>query len=90
MAKILITPEEMDAASKLFKEGANESQQLASKLNSKMQSMHGMWEGMTQQKFFERYETDKKNMDTYIKMLQSVSEELDKISARFRQADQQG
>ncbi|ANS75337.1 type VII secretion protein EsxA [Paenibacillus yonginensis] len=89
MARILITPEEMDNVAKQFSSAADQSRDMASKLNSTIQSMQGQWEGMTQQKFFQRYETDKKNMDTYINMLKDVSTELNKIAERFRTADQQ-
>ncbi|MDR0268490.1 WXG100 family type VII secretion target [Paenibacillus sp.] len=89
MARILITPEEIDKVSSLFNQGSQQSRELASKLNSAIQSMQGQWDGMTQQRFFQRYETDKKNMETYITMLNEVSQELSKISERFRAADQQ-
>ncbi|BFH60155.1 WXG100 family type VII secretion target [Paenibacillus azoreducens] len=90
MARILITPEEIDKASSLFKTTSQQSRELVNKLNSTIQSMQGQWDGMTQQRFFQRYETDKKNMETYITMLNDVSQELAKIAERFRAADQQG
>ncbi len=90
MARILITPEEIDKVAQQFNTGAQQSQELASKLNSAIQSMQGQWDGMTQQKFFQRYDTDKKNMEIYINMLKEVSADLTKIAARFREADQQG
>ncbi|MDQ0087471.1 WXG100 family type VII secretion target [Paenibacillus anaericanus] len=89
MSRILITPEEMDRISTQFKTGATQSQEISTKLNSAIQAMQGQWDGMTQQRFFQRYETDKKNMQTYIQMLNEVSDELKTISDRFRAADQQ-
>lgn len=90
MSRILITPEELDRIASQFRNGANSSKDLSDRLNSAIQSMQGQWDGMTQQRFFQRYETDKKNMLTYIQMLTDVSTELKNIADRFRQADQQG
>ncbi|MNJ58997.1 hypothetical protein D3C77_546590 [compost metagenome] len=89
MAKILITPEEMDRIAGQFNSAATQSQDISSRLNSAIQGMQGQWEGMTQQKFFQRYEEDKKNMLKYIEMLQAVDTELKEIATRFRTADQQ-
>ncbi|WP_017692347.1 MULTISPECIES: WXG100 family type VII secretion target [Paenibacillus] len=89
MAKIQITPEEMDNAASKFDQGAQESEQLAQQLNSLMQSLQGGWEGMTSQGFYNRYESDKKNMTVYVEMLRAVGTELKSIADRFRQADQQ-
>lgn len=89
MAKILVTPEEMDNVAKQFTSGAQQSQELASKLNSTIQSMQGQWEGMTQNRFFQRFEADKKSMDQYVEMLNAVATELNDIAQRFRLADQQ-
>ncbi|MNC80411.1 hypothetical protein D3C75_1331920 [compost metagenome] len=54
-----------------------------------MESMNSQWEGMTSQNFYERYETDKQNMNTYVQMLEDVAKELESIATRFREADQQ-
>lgn len=89
MARILITPEDMDDASKKFSNAAQESRDLADQLNSLMDSLNSQWEGMTSQNFYERYETDKQNMITYVEMLEAVSTELTTIAQRFRDADQQ-
>jgi len=90
MARILITPEEMDQIAKQFLDGASQSEQLTSKLNSAISSLQSQWDGATQSKFIQRYEVDKKNMQTYIENLKAISEELKTIANRFRQADQQG
>lgn len=89
MAKILITPEEIDNAGSKFDQAAQESEQLAQQLNSLMESMRSQWEGMTSQGFYDRFESDKKNMTVYVEMLRAVGTELKAISTRFRQADQQ-
>jgi WXG100 family type VII secretion target len=89
MAKILVTPEEMDRIAGQFTSGAQQSQEISSRLNSAIQSMQGQWEGMTQNKFFQRYEADKKSMDKYVEMLNDVAKELTEIAKRFRLADQQ-
>ncbi|MEF2969296.1 WXG100 family type VII secretion target [Paenibacillus sp. M1] len=89
MARILITPEEIDNVANLFNTSAQQSEEMKNKLNSTIQSMQGQWEGMTQQKFFNQYEQDKKNMEVYITMLRDVAKELNTIATRFRTADQQ-
>lgn len=89
MARILITPEEIDKVASQFTSSAQQSEEMKNKLNSAIQSMQGQWEGMTQQKFFNQFEQDKKNMDLYITMLREVAKELTAIATRFRNADQQ-
>ncbi|WP_435924034.1 WXG100 family type VII secretion target [Paenibacillus sp. DYY-L-2] len=89
MARILITPEEIDKVASQFTSSAEQSEQMKNKLNSAIQAMQGQWEGMTQQKFFNQFEQDKKNMDLYITMLREVAKELTAIATRFRNADQQ-
>ncbi|OAB38448.1 WXG100 family type VII secretion target [Paenibacillus glacialis] len=89
MAKILVTPEEIDKASKLFRDSFDQSETMVTKLNSTMASMQGQWEGMTQTKFFQQYDQAKREMENYKKMLDAVSIDLAAISKRFRDADLQ-
>ncbi|MBP1903397.1 WXG100 family type VII secretion target [Paenibacillus turicensis] len=89
MAKILITPEEMDRIAGQFTSGAQQSQEISNSLTNAINNMQGQWEGMTQQSFFQRYEEDKKKIEQYIEMLKTVGEDLKKIAERFRMADQQ-
>ncbi|WP_426333429.1 WXG100 family type VII secretion target [Paenibacillus silvae] len=88
MARIKITPEEMDKASNQFRQAQQESEQLTQKLNSLMQSMQPEWEGMQSNAFYVRYQENQKEMKSYIEMLGFVSEELTRIAKRFREADQ--
>ena len=89
MAKILVTPDELDQASNTFTQAQSQSVDLVSRLNSTISNFQGRWEGMTQQKFFQEYEAAKQNMQKYIEMLEEVSKELKTIATRFRQADGQ-
>ncbi|MCK6078282.1 MULTISPECIES: WXG100 family type VII secretion target [Paenibacillus] len=88
MAKIRITPEEMDQASNKFKDAHQQSAQLNQQLNSLMQTMHGEWEGMQSQGFYQRYDQHKKTMESYIEMLDIVSQNLQTIADNFRRADE--
>lgn len=89
MNKILITPEEMDRIANLFKQSGQQSQDIVSKLNTAIQKLEGEWAGATQQAFIQQYGDDKKLMETYIKTLNLVGDNLTKIAQRFREADMQ-
>lgn len=86
--RILITPEEIDGVANQFKRASGEGQNLVSNLNNQINGLQGRWEGMTQQRFFQEFEMAKKNMDEFVKLLESINTQLTQISTRFRQADQ--
>lgn len=90
MARILVTPEEVDDVSTRFKTASEESRELASQLNSSIEGLSGNWEGMTKNRFYTQFQTAKTTMEQYATMLQEISAELTIISQRFRTADQQG
>lgn len=89
MAKILITPEEVDQVSSQFKQSAEQSQQLVDHLKSAVEGMQGQWEGMTQQRFFQEFQEAQTQMRSFVDLLNNVSTELSQIAERFRQVDQQ-
>lgn len=88
MAKIRITPEEMEIASNKFRDAYQQTSQLNQQLNSLMQTMHGEWEGMQSQGFYVQYEQHQKTMGSYIEMLDLVSKNLHTIGENFRLADE--
>ncbi|UHA72075.1 WXG100 family type VII secretion target [Paenibacillus sp. 481] len=88
--RIMITPEEIDGVAGQFKRASSESQSLIGNLNTQINGLHGRWEGMTQQRFFQEFEQAKKNMNEFVTLLESINTQLTQISTRFRQADHQG
>lgn len=89
MARIRITPEQVDGVSREFKNGSAQSQELISRLTSQVESMQSEWEGMTQQRFYQQFSQAKQGMTQFVQLLEQISQELDSISQRFRQVDGQ-
>ncbi|MBB3110995.1 WXG100 family type VII secretion target [Paenibacillus phyllosphaerae] len=88
--RILISPDQMDGVANQFKQGAQQSQDLITRLNAQIEGMQGQWEGMTQQRFFQDFQQAKQTMRTFNETLLRIQTELNTIANRFRQADQQG
>jgi len=87
MAKILITPEEIRKAAGDFKRESQTSQQMVSKLQSTMNAMDAQWEGMTSQKFYNEFRTWSTQMKSFVTMLDTIGNDLNKIATRFAEAD---
>ncbi|MFM1652484.1 WXG100 family type VII secretion target [Brevibacillus sp. B_LB10_24] len=88
MARILITPDQVDAVANEFRQGREQSQQIIDRLNQQVNNMEGQWDGMTKQRFFQEFQEANKQMSNFLQLLESISQELTQIAARFRQADE--
>lgn len=88
MARIKITPEEVEAVAKQVTQTRAQSEQLINTLKGKIESLKGQWEGVSQERFFNEFEAAKKNMTSYLDRLESISKELQQAATKFRQADQ--
>jgi WXG100 family type VII secretion target len=86
--RILITPEQVDAVAKQFRQSREQSQQIIQRLNQQFHSLEGQWEGMTKQKFFQKFQEANKQMANFVHLLDSISQELTQIADRFRTVDQ--
>jgi len=86
--RILITPEQVDQVANQFRQSGEQSQQIVSSLTQAINGMEGQWEGMTKQRFFQEFQEANKQMQAYVQTLNSISQELTAIAAKFRTVDQ--
>ncbi|MDR0266682.1 WXG100 family type VII secretion target [Paenibacillus sp.] len=86
--RILITPEQVDTVANQFKQSGEQSQQLVSSLTQAIQGMEGQWEGMTKQRFFQEFQEANKQMQSFVQILNSISQELTAIAQKFRTVDE--
>ncbi|WP_232699381.1 WXG100 family type VII secretion target [Brevibacillus daliensis] len=89
MARILITPDQVDEVANQFTQGKEQSQEIIQRLNQQINQMEGQWDGMTKQKFFQEFQEANKQMTSFVQLLESISQELRNIATKFRQADAQ-
>lgn len=90
MARIKIAPEQVRQLSGQFKQASQQSQQIFNNLTNVVNQMQGEWEGMTQQRFFQEYETWKTSMTGFVQQLDSIAQQLDGVAARFESMDAGG
>ncbi|MBH8593633.1 WXG100 family type VII secretion target, partial [Paenactinomyces guangxiensis] len=69
MARILITPEEVEQVAQQFKVKREESSQIINALNQQIQGLEGQWDGMTKQRFFQDFQEARKNMENFVHLL---------------------
>ncbi|MGA8941223.1 MAG: WXG100 family type VII secretion target [Thermoactinomyces sp.] len=86
--RIQIDPSQLEAIAKEFQAKRQESEQIIQTLNSRIQSLEGQWQGMTQRRFFTDFQEAKKNMDNFTMLLENIATALNQIAQKFRQADQ--
>ena len=89
MAKILISPEEVDAAGSKFEQASGQSQEIVNSLQSLMGNMQPQWDGMTSERFYQEFESWRGQMNKFVTMLNEIGGELHSIAERFRIADNQ-
>lgn len=88
MSRILINPDEVEGVAKDFKSKREQSQQIITALNQRINSLEGQWDGMTKQRFFQDFQEAKKNMENFTQLLDNISQALSQIATKFRQTDQ--
>ncbi|WP_036647701.1 WXG100 family type VII secretion target [Paenibacillus pini] len=86
--RILITPEQVDQVANQFKQSGEQSQQIVSTLTQAIHGMEGQWEGMTKQRFFQEFQDANKQMQSFVQILNSISQELTAIATKFRSVDE--
>ena len=87
MVRIRVTPEQVRQVSGQFKQASNESQQLVSRLQQAVNGLQGEWEGMTKERFYSDFQQWQTSMRNFVELLNSISQQLDAIAARFEAAD---
>ncbi|WP_028401644.1 WXG100 family type VII secretion target [Ectobacillus panaciterrae] len=88
MARILITPDQLESIARQFRDGINQAQGINSKLQGQIHNLYGEWDGNTKNKFQIQFGEAEKLMKGYTDILQSIETELKNIATKFRQADQ--
>ncbi|MBP2001000.1 WXG100 family type VII secretion target [Paenibacillus shirakamiensis] len=86
--RITISPEQVEQIARQFKQSSEESRQIVLGLTQAVQGMESDWEGVTKQRFIQEFEEADKQMKYFAQILESISEELNSISQRFRSIDQ--
>ncbi|USB31985.1 WXG100 family type VII secretion target [Paenibacillus sp. YPG26] len=86
--RITISPEHVEQIAKQFKMSSEESRQIVSNLTNAVQGMENEWEGVTKQRFIQEFQEADKQMQSFVQILDSISEELLSISRKFRSIDQ--
>jgi WXG100 family type VII secretion target len=87
MVRIKVTPEQVRQVSGEFKRAGGDSQQLVARLQQAVNNLQPDWEGMTQQKFYSDFQQWQTSMRNFVELLNSISQQLDAIAARFEAAD---
>ncbi|UOY91681.1 WXG100 family type VII secretion target [Ectobacillus sp. JY-23] len=88
MARILVTPDQLEGIARQFRDGINQAQGINSKLQGQIHNLYGEWDGNTKNRFQTQFGEAEKLMKGYTEILQSIEMELKNIATRFRQADQ--
>lgn len=89
MVRIRISPEQVRNVANQFRNASQESSDIVNRLNSAMSGIEPEWEGLTKQRFWGEYQAWRNSMTQFIKLLESIGQQLDAIAARFASADQQ-
>jgi WXG100 family type VII secretion target len=90
MSQIRISPDQVRQMSGQFRQASQDSQNILGNLTNAVNNMQGEWEGMTQQRFFQEFEQWKASMSQFTQLLDSVSQQLDALAARFETVDSGG
>lgn len=86
--RIQIDPDQLESIAKEFQAKRQESDQIIQTLDSRIQSLHGQWQGRTSDRFFVDFEEAKQNMKNFTQLLENISTALNQIAQKFRQTDQ--
>ena len=89
MARIVISPERVREVSNQFRTSGQQSQEIINKLDSTLNSLYSEWEGMSEQRFMNDYNSSKVIMQKFTELMERISEELNTIAERFAVADGQ-
>jgi len=88
MARILITPDQVDDVARQFEQAAEESNNMVSRLQSTMGTLDAEWDGVAQQRFYQDWQQWHGDMLRYGELLQNIAQQLHAVAARFRAADE--
>lgn len=85
--RIKITPEQMRSVAGEFKASSVQSQEMVSKLTSRIKGMESEWEGLTREQFYHQFTDWQAKMQQFVGVLDHINQQLVAIAARFEEAD---
>ena len=88
MARIRITPDQVRQVGSQFKQASQQSNEMVGRLQSTMSGMEGEWEGLTKERFYQKFQQWRTSMNQFVELLNGIGQQLDSIAARFEAADQ--
>lgn len=88
MAKILVTPQQLDEIGQQFMSASERNHEMAKKLRGLVDGLQGQWEGVSQERFYQSYNDAHLQLDHVSGMLKEVADELMAIATRFRTVDE--
>lgn len=88
MAKILVTPQQLDEIGEQFLTASEQNLAMSKKLRGLVDGLHGEWEGVSQERFYQSYTDAHLQLDNVSAMLKEVADELMAIAVRFRTVDE--
>ncbi|CAM3427784.1 MULTISPECIES: WXG100 family type VII secretion target [Paenibacillus] len=88
MTTIKVTPDHLQDVSKQFFNAQLVVENMNAHLISQMSFMVANWEGTTKHRFYEEFQTAKRNMENFVLLTGSISQRLKEHAEKFRQADE--
>ncbi|MFB5673950.1 WXG100 family type VII secretion target [Paenibacillus terreus] len=88
MTTILVTPEQLEAASRQFEQARQEIARMNGTLTLQVSMMEALWDGTTKQRFYSDFVTARGSMEAAIELTDSISRELRNHAEKFRLADE--
>lgn len=87
MPKILITPEQVREVSAQFKQASQQSQEMVTRLQNKVNSLQPEWAGLTKERFYQEFQQWQATMRDFVALLNGIGQQLDAIAQKFETVD---
>ncbi|WP_438825168.1 WXG100 family type VII secretion target, partial [Bacillus sp. JJ1127] len=84
---IKITPEQMKDIANHFTRASQEAQAQIRDLDNQINFLGENWAGNTQRKFREEFDNSKISMQEYIRIIEGIASELNRIANKFETVD---
>ena len=87
MSRILVSPEQLQQVATHFKRASEQSVIINTKLKQRINHLESQWQGATQKGFYMHFRQSQRVMENFTLSLTHISNELERIATRFREAD---
>ncbi|WIV20045.1 WXG100 family type VII secretion target [Paenibacillus polygoni] len=87
MTRIVVPPERILEISKQFTQASEISKSMVTSLNANILSLQSQWSGITQERFYQDFQTARTQMETFTSRVSSIGTDLHSISVKFAEAD---